>query len=282
MTTAREAHNVDATLVNVINEQLTGTAEPPAPIERPVEPVVEAAPEPEVQSEPQVETTPEPEAKASDAPIDEYGNPLEKPKMYTEEQVQSMIRDRLSRGRHAEQQPTSQQVNQASEGFKHDPNAEESWEVQLEKFIDHRLETRERQLTEKQWKAQEAQKQADFEARFSAGMNKYQDFHQVVQGKPITDSMLLAARSLENPAAFMYAAAKMHPAELQRIASIPDTYQQAAEVGRLHERMIKESKVTSAAPKPLTTPRADMPAKTLDNSISLEQRIHQYAKQKRK
>src|ERR1044071_6771502 len=32
--------------------------------------------------------------------IDEYGNPIEKPKMYSEDEVQRMIRERLSRGRH--------------------------------------------------------------------------------------------------------------------------------------------------------------------------------------
>jgi hypothetical protein len=280
-------NNVDSTLINVINEQLTGTAEPPPPIEKPidnvpretsdVEPESATAPEPEVILDSE---TPNADAAKDAAPIDEYGNPLDKPRMYTEEQVQSMIRDRLSRGRHAEQ-PTQQQVNQASEGFKHDANSEEPWEVQLERFIDKRLETREKEITQKQWQQQQAAQQADFESRFSTGMGKYKDFHQVVANKPITDSMLLATRSLNDPAAFVYAAAKMHPAELDRIAKIPDPYAQASEVGRLHERMVKESKVVSGAAKPLQAPRADMPAKTLD-SPSLEQRIAQYAKQKRK
>lgn len=220
------------------------------------------------------------EKPKTDNPIDEYGNPVEKERTYSESEVQAMIRDRLSRGRHAEQ-PTQQQVKQAAEEFKTDPNSEESWETQLEAFVEKTIEKRQTKLSEKQWQEQERAKQADFEAKFSAGMTKYQDFRQVVAGKPITDSMMMAARSLDNPAAFVYGAAKMHPQELDRIARIADPYTQAAEIGRLHERMVKGSKQTSTTPRPIEAPKGDMSAKHTYQP-SLEQRILEHARSKRK
>ena len=215
-----------------------------------------------------------------DSPIDEYGNPLEKPKTYTEEEVQRMIRDRLSRGRQVDQtQQNAREINQKSEDFKSDPNSDDSWEVQLEQFIDKTIEKRQTRHSEEQWRAQEAQKQAEFESKFNVGMNKYQDFQQVVAGKPITDSMMMATRNLENPAAFVYAASKMHAQELQRIASIPDPSSQIMEIGRLHERMVKENRSVSSAPKPVAAVKGDMPIKQQEYP-SIDQRIHIHAKQK--
>lgn len=233
----------------------------------------------------QKESTPAPEPTESKQPsnIDEYGNPIEKPRVYTEEEVQRMIRERLSRGRHAEQpQPTQQQVQKAADDFKADPNSEESYEVQLNRFIDRRIETREREHRDREWKQQEAQKQADFEAKFNTGMTKYQDFEQVVGkvGPSITPSMMLATRSLDNPAAFLYAAAKLHPGELERISRINDTFVQAAEVGRLHERMVKVRSGVSAAPKPIETPKSDITNKPVNSQPSIDQRIQDYGRQK--
>lgn len=285
-----EAHNVDSTLAQIMTDQLTGTAEPKPPL-----PQEQPEPEPQPEPDPVPEETPaddsdpygtqesEPEQKAeepakeSDTPIDEYGNPVAKPKMYSEDEVQRMIRERLSRGRNAD----TQQVKKEAEGFQHDPDSEDSWEVQLERFVENTIEKREKKRSEQEWQRQEAARQADFEAKFTSGMQKYPDFREVVADKPITDSMMIAARSLENPAAFIYGASKMHANELNRIAKIPDPFTQAAEIGRLHERMVKERKIASSAAKPLETPKSDMPAKKT-NDLSLDQRIHQYAKQKRK
>jgi hypothetical protein len=217
--------------------------------------------------------------------IDEYGNPVEKPRTYTEEEVQRMIRDRLSRGRYAEQaQPTPAHVQQAVKDFKADPESEESWEVQLNNFIDKRLETRQAQLRQQEWEQQESQRQVEFEAKFTAGMNKYQDFESVVSkaAPAITPTMMLATRNLDNPAAFVYAAAKLHPGELDRISRIGDRYAQAAEVGRLHERMIKTRGLSSNAPKPIEAPKSDIASKPINPQPSLDQRIFEYGKQKRK
>lgn len=291
-----EAKNIDSILIpreqamsvkeNIPNDPVIEEQENISEAPKIEQEIAESTQEP-VENSQSLENKEPPENKATDektndSPIDEYGNPLEKPKMYSEEEVQRMIRDRLSRGRHAEQpQSTQQQIQREMQDFKADPESEESWEVQLNRAIDHRIETRQKEITEKQWQQQEIAKQADFEAKFTSGMDRYSDFRQVVSGKPITDSMMLATRSLENPAAFIYGAAKLHPQELDRISRIADPYAQASEIGRLHERMIKERKSASNSPRPLETPKGDLPAKS-NNMPSLEDRIHQYAKSKRK
>lgn len=216
------------------------------------------------------------------SPIDEYGNPIEKSKMYSEEEVNRMMRERFSRGKYAEQAPqVQQQIQKDAQGFQPDPASDESWETQLEAFIERTVDKRQAKLSEQQWRAQEAAKHAEFEDKFTIGMSKYHDFHKVVSGQPITNDMLLATRSLENPAAFVYGASKLHPKELDRISRMQDPYMQAAEVGRLHERMVKERRSQSAAPKPLDAPKGSLPNKAA-NQPSIDERIHQYAKQKRK
>lgn len=290
-----EAKNVDDIIVKSMQP---ATETPASPVEQTQEPVEQAVDSPTEQTA--TDSTEQPETSGeygeteksepakeevkqqakTDSPIDEYGNPVAKPRTYTEEEVQNMIRDRLSRGRHAEQ-PTQQQVKQAADDFQADPNSEDNWEVQLNKFIDKRIEDRTREQSEKQWREQEARRQAEFEEKFTNGMNKYGDFRDVVSGKEITNGIMMATRALDNPAAFVYAACKLHPQEINRISQIQDPYQQAAEVGRLHERMVKERKMSSNAPKPLEVPKASLPHKVA-NELTIEQRIAQYAKQKRK
>jgi hypothetical protein len=118
----------------------------------------------------------------------------------------------------------------------------------------------------------------EFEDKFSSGMSKYNDFQQVVAGKPITDAMLMATRNFENPAAFIYAATKLHLEELNRISK-EDHYTQAVEIGRLHERMLKERKAVSKAPIPIDSPKGDIGQK-LNTTPSIESRIDSYGKQK--
>lgn len=295
--------NIDDLLVKVSNEQTTVDSgepqpapepqpEPTAEVEQPEVAAAEAEPLPEGYGAEPDESKPE-EAKAEDAkddqpadsavdgsPIDEYGNPVEKPKTYTEEEVQRMIRDRLSRGRHADQAPpTQREVNQRAEDFKPDPDSEQPWEAQLEEFIDKTIDKRQQKQAEAQWRQQEAARQAEFETKFTSGMKKYQDFHQVVQGKPITDDMMMATRGMENPAAFIYAACKLKPAEINRIASIQDSATRIMEIGRLDAQMRKEFARVSSAPKPVQAVKGDMPVKQHEQP-SLEARIQQHAKQK--
>lgn len=261
----------------------------PAPAPEPQETKVEPPAEPAVPhgTNEQKESAPAPEPTESkhNPNIDEYGNPIEKPRTYTEDEVQHLINDRMAKSRIAlKQQEMQQQTQKISEDFKTDPESTESWEVQLNSFIDKRLETRQTQLQQQQWQQQEAQRQTEFESKFNRGMTKYQDFEQVVSkaAPSITPSMMLATRNLDNPAAFVYAAAKLHPGELDRISRIGDPYAQAAEVGRLHERMVKVGRAASAAPKPIEAPKGDLPSKVINPQPSLDQRIFDYAKQKRR
>ena len=279
--------NIDDLIVKVETEQqqpIPVTQEAIPELNVPLEEKVHEQPSPESEPETLSEVAKEESNESSNvenkAPIDEYGNPTEKPKMYSEEEVQRMIRDRLSRGKHADQSlATEREVLQRTEDFKVDPNSEDNWEVQLENFIEKTIEKKQSKQAQEQWQREELARQADFESKFSTGMNKYGDFREVVSGKNITDSMMLATRSLSDPAAFVYGAAKMHPEELDRIARIPDPYVQASEIGRLHEKMVKNRNTTSNAPKPLEAPKADMMPK-LDNMPSLESRIHEYGNQK--
>lgn len=300
-------HSVDDLLVkDMQNQQASVQPVPSAPIEQPTQqptPEVDPAPEltPRIPGPQDQGDQPQPdkevprgtneqkeqknESSEKESKIDEYGNPVEKPRVYTEDEVQHMIRDRLSRGRNNEQpHPTAAHVQEAAKDFKTDPNSEESWEVQLNSFIDKRLEARQAQLKQQEWQHNESQKQADFEVKFNTGMNKYQDFESVVSrvAPSITPSMMLATRSLDNPAAFIYAAAKMHPGELDRISRLNDNFVQAAEVGRLHERMVKQRTGVSLTPKPIDAPKGDISNKPINTDRSLDQRIFDYAKQKRR
>lgn len=195
--------------------------------------------------------------------IDDYGNKVPKSKVYTEEEVQAMIRKRLKlhhEEKAAQQpqqyQPPAQQYQQ-QDNFQHDETSELPWEVQLENHIKQtvqKIETEKHQLA---WKAEQERAQVEFEHKFTSGMAKYQDFTDVVAGKPITNGIMMAARSMADPAAFIYAAAKQQPKELERIAQITDPYVLAAEVGRLEERM-KKARNISRAPKPPTKTRGDI------------------------
>jgi hypothetical protein len=111
----------------------------------------------------------------------------------------------------------------------------------------------------------EIQRQTEFEQKFSIGMERYSDFRDVVGNTPPTNAMLLAIMDFDNPASFIYGASKLHPAEVKRISEITDDRIQAREIGRLHERMIKERKMVSSAPRPIEPAKSDIEIKDLMN-----------------
>ncbi len=196
--------------------------------------------------------------------VDDYGNKVPKSKTYTEEEVQAMIRKRLKlhheERQTQEQRPTVQELRDkhlTNEEFQHEQSSEQPWEVQLESHIKQTVQKIETEKQQHAWQAEQQRAQADFEHRFTGGMAKYADFSEVVSGKPITNGIMMAARSMPDPAAFIYAAAKQQPKELERIAAITDPYVLAAEVGRLEERM-KKARLVSKAPKPPTKTRGDI------------------------
>ena len=246
-------HNVD----NILTQE-------PVPTENLIAPVIQEKQDPDLHisrldNEAPTDANPyaQPETEKAEAPatesdLDDYGNKIEKKeKLYTQAEVQEMMRDRNRRGEFARQEQQEQKPHQQEQS-----QTEQDWQAELEEFTIKTLEKREKQLAEKQWQQQETQKQQDFEMRFNNGSQKYNDFDKVVVGKPITPAMMMATRSMSDPASFLYAAAKLQPKELERIASIQDPYIIAAEIGRLDERMRRATKATQA-PAPLGQTKSD-------------------------
>lgn len=197
---------------------------------------------------------PENKVKNKESDLDEYGN----------EKENEVIRDRLARQARKHdaeinalraqlsQQGSSQDVQKAAKDFEYDPESSGDWQQQLASFVKQTVQsmTRDQQETEK--RQVEQQVQAEFETKFRDGMNNFGDFTDVISSLPfeITNPMTLATRGMDNPAAFLYAAAKRNPGELERISKIRDPYAQMTEMGKLEERM-RRNKPTTKAPRPL-------------------------------
>ncbi len=211
------------------------------------------------------------EQQLTDVPeVDEYGTEIAKPeKVYTKAEVEAMIRDRVARMKQSDfsqQQPSQPEPqHQAVEG---------DWEAQLESFIDHTLSKREQKIQEQRWQQKAQEAQAQFEVKFNDGVAKYPDFETVVYGKALTPEMVLATRGMNDPAAFIYAAAKTQPKELERIASIGDTMVQAVEMGQLAERMRKARSNVTNAPRPVETPKGDVVEK-VERTRNIDDQIRQ-------
>lgn len=210
--------------------------------------------------------------------VDDYGNAKKPPKTYTEEEVNERInravRERLARANNQAQQPTQQQVAQQSQGFEYNPESEESWEGQLEKFVEKTVSKIGQKQAQLEQRARDEQVQAEFEDKFNRGMSRFSDFREVVSAQPVTDPMTYALRGLTDPAAFIYAASKRHPQELARISQIQDPAAQIMEMGRLEERMRKSSPGTKA-PKPVSKSRDDagLPVKGKKTEPTIEDLI---------
>jgi len=215
---------------------------------------------------------------ATSEDTDEYGLEVPKARTYTEDEVQRMIRDRLSRGQHA--QPAVQHA--AAQDFQVDPNSDQPWEQQLESFVKGTIEKVNRETQTREYQRQEAEVQSKFEVKFTMGMEKFGDFKEVVGQMPITDSMMMAIRDMDNPATFIYAAAKMQPEEVKRIAALTDPFQQAKEMGRLDERMRKAKNISRTA-VPLKSTKGDMAERSSDKpKYSIDNLIDKHAKSRRK
>lgn len=273
--------------VNKIDDILVGITPKTPEFAEEVKPVESDEPEQEVAQqeadepeqtpeikEPEQKKEPEAKAKEDDQHLDEYGNEIEKPRLYTDEDVQRMIKERLMR----DQSKMAPEIQNATDNFQADPNNPEDWEVQLEKFIEKTTHKLEQKKQTKVWQDQERQKQADFEVKFTHGMNKYKDFKETVGQMPITDSIMMATRDMNDPAAFLYAASKLHPDEVKRIANLSDPFAQAREIGKLDERM-RKTRAISKAPAPLAQTKGDMSAKYVPKQ-SIDQKILSHAKSK--
>ncbi len=202
-----------------------------------------------------------------EADIDEYGN--------EQEPENEVIRERLARQARKHQaeidslraqlaqQGASAQVQQAAKEFEYNPDDEGNWQQQLASFVKQTVSSMNREQQEVQQRQHEVQAQHAFESKFRDGMNRFDDFREVISSLPceITDPMTLATRSMDNPAAFLYAAAKRHPQELDRISKLRDPYGQMMEMGKLEERM-RKGKTLTKAPRPLGRTPEDSTVKT--------------------
>lgn len=147
----------------------------------------------------------------------------------------------------------SSEVQKAAKDFEYNPDESGDWQQQLAKFVRQEVASMNRDAEESQVRQQEMRAQREFESKFRDGMSRFNDFSDVIEDLPfeITNPMTLATRAMEDPAAFLYAAAKRNPEELERISKIRDPYVQMTEMGRLEERMRKNKSVTSS-PKPIS------------------------------
>lgn len=258
----------------------------PEPIPEAQEEVAQAE---EVEPSKIYELNEEPEQEADTArpelEHDDYGNEKAASKTYTEdevnERINQAIRDRLSRLERntSQQQPNQAQVQQATQqGFEYNAESPESWQQQLESFVEHTVNRMSEKQARQAYEQREQQAQAEFETKFRSGMSRFNDYAQVVATQPITDAMTMASRAMKDPAAFFYAAAKRAPQELQRIANIPDQYAQMVEIGKLEERM-RQTKQATKAPKPISKVQEDssIPHKAKQTEPSIEQLIAQDA-----
>jgi len=251
--------------------------------------VSDIPPSEEVEEEIEKESSPQ-NIKKDTSDTDEYGNPVKKSKLYTEEQVQRIVRERLSRIKSSPPN-THSEIKETTQDFQIDNINPEDWEAQLNNFIDKRLEAspafdkrlENKTAAEQRRKIEQEEQtiQMQFQEKFTAGVEKYDNFREVVAGKPITDAMMFATRGMDDPAAFIYAASKMQPKELERIANIRDPYQQAVEIGRLDSSLKKARMIANKSPRPLEDIKGDVVTKDRVNT-NIDDRIHQYAKMKRK
>ena len=215
-------NNIDSLLQTIATDATAGAMynEPSEPVSEEHEPEAR-----DITSQPRADE-PEPEAEAEepkaadkeDTVDDEYGTPVaKKERVYTESEVQQMMRDRNARGEFARQEAQRQQQQaqqQAQQPQQQNVEGNEDWEAQLESFVEQTLSKREQKLQEQQWQQQEQQAQANFEIKFNTGAAKYADFESVVMNKALTPQMVIATRGMSDPAAFIYAAAKTQAPEL--------------------------------------------------------------------
>ena len=196
------------------------------------------------------------ESKDQKIETDEYGNEAEPENKEIRERLKKQAskfqREIEELRSQLVQQGASQQVQQAAQDFEYDPNSKGDWQQQLASFVKQTVNSMGREQEESKLRQQEQATQVEFESKFRDGMNRFDDFRDVMTALPfeITNPMTLATRAMENPAAFLYAAAKRNPQELERISKIRDPYAQMTEMGKLEERM-RKNKPTTKAPRPL-------------------------------
>lgn len=211
---------------------------------------------------------------------DEYGNEKEPENKEIRERLKKQARkyeaEIESLRAQLANQGASREVQQAAKDFEYDPEAKGDWQQQLAQFVKQTVNSMTREQEEQQIRQRDHEAQQEFEGKFREGMSKFHDFVDVISdlGFQITNPMTLATRGMADPAAFLYAAAKRNPQELERISKLRDPYAQMTEMGKLEERM-RKNKPTTKAPRPLdrTRENASIPAPKKKTEPSIEDLI---------
>lgn len=210
--------------------------------------------------------------------VDEYGNEAPPEKMYTLAELNDAknkaVRERLARMKEDMTPQQAQQLQQHAQTFNADPNSTESWQDQLEQFVEQTFNKISQKEVARQHQDKERQAHEEFTQKFTDGMGRFGDFREVVGSQPFDDPMTYALRGMKDPAAFAYAASKRHPEELKRISSLSDPYAKMVEMGKLEERMRKKPSSTNA-PRPITRTPEDTTSKVKpkETSSSIEDMI---------
>lgn len=200
--------------------------------------------------------------ESKESSVDEYGNEKGASRQYTQEEADEyanrIVRERLARLERNTQMPTEQQAQQAARaGFEYNPESGEDWQQQLAAFTEQVIVQREQRQMQQAYQAQMERERAEFHHRFQNGMSRFTDFVETVGTQPITDSMTEALSGIKDPAAFIYAASKRMPQELERISRLGSKAAQMVEMGKLEERM-KLVKPATKTPKPIGRTQEDM------------------------
>lgn len=213
----------------------------------------------------------EPEPEEDD--VDEYGNKkermskgmkerLDRKEKQHQREIEMRDQELQNLRQQLAQRGASAEVQQAVKDFKYDPSEEVSWEQQLSDFVKQTVTNMHQEGAKQARERQEQEAHKEFHKKFTTGMERFSDFREVVGTQPIDDAMTLSLRGMADPSAFIYAASKRQPAELERISKIPDPYARMVEMGRLEERMRKNRPITKA-PRPLGRTKEDTAARVV-------------------
>lgn len=279
--------NIDDLLMGIGNSQQPPTPEHKEKIEEEKTPIDEMEQDEKYDTE---ITDNEPEEKpdlaADSEPVDEVEEKTAKEETFEEdeygnkkERMPKGLKDRLERKekqfqREIEQrdqelqalrqqlanQGANKEVQQAVKDFKYDPNDDVAWEQQLSDFVKKTVSNMQHEETRTLREQQEAKAHRDFQIKFSQGMTRFDDFREVVGSQPIDDAMTISLRAMADPTAFIYAASKRHPQEIERISKLADPYARMVEMGKLEERM-RRNKPATKAPRTLGRTREDATTK---------------------
>lgn len=218
----------------------------------------------------QDEETDEEESETSETEVDEvdeYGNKKErmskgmrerlerKDKQYQKE-IENRDRELQTLRQQLQNQGASKEVQQAVKDFKYNPDTEVGWEQQLSDFVKQTVNNMHADEQNRQKQAREQAAHREFAAKFTKGMERFGDFREVVGSQPMDDAMTLALRGMADPAAFIYAASKRNPQEIERISKLADPYARMVEMGKLEERM-RRTKTVTKTPRPLGKTKED-------------------------